>query len=102
MMFPGSLAQIVKGQPHLDICGPFSLSSSPWKFFVLSHRVGGTTLIAEGREQVNSLPRVTQHYGGGRGLAGRSWDRCEPWALLLFIKCQHLSSPWGLMEPGNH
>lgn len=59
--------------------------------------MGGTTLIAEGREQVNSLPRVAQHYGGGRGLAGRSWDWCEPWALLLFIKCQHLSSPWGLM-----
>lgn len=70
MMFPGSLAQIVKGQPHLDICGPFSLSSSPWKFFVLSHSVGGTTLSAEGREQVNSLPRVAQHYSGGRGGAG--------------------------------
>lgn len=57
----------------------------------LSHRVGDTTLIAEGRKQVNSLPRVTQHRGEARG----SWDRCEPWALLLFITCQHLSSPWG-------
>lgn len=36
----------------------------PKVFFVLSHRVGGTTLTVERGEQVNSLPRVTQHSGG--------------------------------------
>ena len=27
---------------------------------------------------------------------GRELGQCRPWALLLFIQCQPLSSPWGL------
>lgn len=72
-MFPGSLAQIVKGQPHLDICGPFSLSSSPGSFLFCHTGWEAQPSLQRVGNRLTACPEspsITVGGGGWRGGAG--------------------------------
>ena len=91
MVFPDDPPGGSSGSATLQFLWSFLPGAFPVEDAVSLHRLGGVPVLQGLGAACPESPSI------GRGLG-----QCKPWSLLLFIQCQSLSSPWGLMGPGNH